>query len=118
LTVAHDRQEPDGDWRFDACGLVGRDRLIAVNCGSSARAGHSSRKGFGGWRNARQFIHRNAASHRKDPIMTTRTHTAAALALSLLMTLAIFSGVSGLASPSHAGAQLAQAAQVEPAPRS
>ena len=46
--------------------------------------------------------------------MTTRTHTVAALALSLLMTLAVFSGVSGLASPSHAGAHLAQ---VAPAPQ-
>ena len=42
--------------------------------------------------------------------MTTRTHTAAALALSLLMTLAVFSGVSGLAAPSFAGAQLVQVA--------
>ena len=36
--------------------------------------------------------------------MTTRTHTAAALALSLFMTLAVFSGVNGLASTPHASA--------------
>ena len=46
--------------------------------------------------------------------MTTRTHTAAALALSLFMTLAVFSGVNGLASTPHASAQLAQ---VEQAPK-
>jgi hypothetical protein len=47
--------------------------------------------------------------------MNTRTHQVAAIALSLLMTLVIFSGVSGLSSPEHAGAVLAQ---VEAAPRS
>jgi hypothetical protein len=39
--------------------------------------------------------------------MSTRRH-AAALVLALLTTLAIFSGVSQLSSPAHAGAQLAQ----------
>jgi hypothetical protein len=43
--------------------------------------------------------------------MTTRTHTAAALALSLLMTLAVFASVDGLATPTPAGAQLAQVEQ-------
>ncbi len=35
-------------------------------------------------------------------------HAAAALVLALVTTLAIFSGVSQLSSPTHAGAQLAQ----------
>ena len=35
----------------------------------------------------------------------------AAFALSLAMTLGIFSSVTGLSAPSHAGAQLAQAGQ-------
>jgi hypothetical protein len=35
-------------------------------------------------------------------------HHAAALVLALLTTLAIFSGVSQLSSPTHAGVQLAQ----------
>ena len=47
--------------------------------------------------------------------MTTRTLHAAALALSLVMTLAIFSGVSQLSSPSHAGAVLAQIQATQPA---
>ena len=42
--------------------------------------------------------------------MTTRfTHHAAAFLFALATTLAIFSGVSSLSSPSHAGALLAQA---------
>jgi hypothetical protein len=42
--------------------------------------------------------------------MTTRfSHHAAALTLALVTTLAIFSGVSSLSSPSHAGALLVQA---------
>lgn len=42
--------------------------------------------------------------------MSTRfSHHAAALALALVTTLAIFSGVSSLSSPSHAGALLVQA---------
>jgi hypothetical protein len=44
--------------------------------------------------------------------MTTRTHTAAALALSMFMTLAVFSGVNGLSAKTPAGAQLAQLEQV------
>jgi hypothetical protein len=47
--------------------------------------------------------------------MTTRTAHVAALALSLVMTLGIFSGVTGLSAPAHAGALLVQA---EPAARS
>lgn len=43
--------------------------------------------------------------------MTTRTAHIAAFALSLVMTLGIFSSVTSLSAPSHAGAQLAQAAQ-------
>lgn len=42
--------------------------------------------------------------------MTTRTHRFAAFALSLAMTLVIFSGVTGLSSPEHAGAMLARSA--------
>jgi hypothetical protein len=46
----------------------------------------------------------------KEPIMTTRfSHHAAAFALALATTLAIFSGVSSLSSPSHTGAMLVQA---------
>lgn len=41
--------------------------------------------------------------------MTTRTAHIAAFALSLVMTIGIFSSVTGLSAPSHAGAQLAQA---------
>jgi hypothetical protein len=48
----------------------------------------------------------------------TRTAHAAALALSLVMTLAIFSSVSHLSSPSHAGAVLAQVQADTPAQRS
>lgn len=46
--------------------------------------------------------------------MNTRTasaqvvRTAASLALSLVVTLSIFTGVTGLSAPSHAGAHLAQ----------
>jgi hypothetical protein len=40
--------------------------------------------------------------------MTTRRHQVAAFALSLMLTLVIFSGVSGLSAPSHAGALLVQ----------
>ena len=47
--------------------------------------------------------------------MSTRTAHVAALALSLVMTLGIFSSVTGLSAPAHAGAQLAQ---LEQAPRS
>lgn len=43
--------------------------------------------------------------------MTTRTAHIAAFALSLVMTLGIFSSVTGLSAPSHGGAQLAQAEQ-------
>ena len=47
--------------------------------------------------------------------MTTRfAHQAAALAFALATTLAIFSGVSSLSSPSHAGAMLAQVQQSTP----
>jgi hypothetical protein len=49
--------------------------------------------------------------------MTTRTHTAAALVLSFVMTLGIFSSVTRLSSPQHAGAVLAQLEQQQ-APRS
>ena len=48
----------------------------------------------------------------------TRTAHAAALALSLVMTLAIFSGVVQLSSPSHAGAELAQVQTSAPTLRS
>ena len=48
----------------------------------------------------------------------TRTIHAAALALSLVMTLAIFSGVAQLSSPSHAEVVLAQDQNGTPAPRS
>jgi DMSO reductase anchor subunit len=48
----------------------------------------------------------------------TRTAHATALALSLVMTLAIFSSVSHLSSPSHAGAALAQVQAETPALRS
>ena len=48
----------------------------------------------------------------------TRTAHAAALALSLVMSLAIFSSVSQLSSPSHAGAVLAQVQADTPAQRS
>ena len=40
--------------------------------------------------------------------MTTRTHTAAALVLSFVMTLGVFTSVASLASPPQAGALLAQ----------
>jgi hypothetical protein len=46
--------------------------------------------------------------------MTTRTHRFAAIALSFVMTLVIFSGVTGLSSPEHAGEVLAQVAQTAP----
>ena len=47
--------------------------------------------------------------------MTTRfSHHAAALTLALVTTLAIFSGVSRLSSPSHAGALLVQAQSSSP----
>lgn len=48
----------------------------------------------------------------------TRTAHAAALALSLVMSLAIFSSVSQLSSPSHAGAVLAKVQADTPALRS
>lgn len=48
----------------------------------------------------------------------TRTAHAAALALSLVMTLAIFSSDSQLSSPSHADAVLAQVQANTPALRS
>jgi hypothetical protein len=46
--------------------------------------------------------------------MTTKTHHVAALALSLLVTLGIFSGVTGLSAPSHAGQMLAEATVAAP----
>lgn len=48
--------------------------------------------------------------------MTTRRQPqAVALVLALVLTLAIFSGVSGLAAPEHAGPMLAKAVQTAPA---
>lgn len=47
--------------------------------------------------------------------MSTRSTHIAAFALSLVMTLGIFSSVTGLSAPTHASAQLVQAEQ---APRS
>ena len=47
--------------------------------------------------------------------MTTRTHTAAALVLSLVMTLGVFTSVTSLATAPQAGALLAQ---TDTAPRS
>ena len=49
--------------------------------------------------------------------MTHTTHVAA-LALSLVMTLAIFSGVAQLSSPTHAGVELAQVHSGTPTLRS
>jgi hypothetical protein len=48
----------------------------------------------------------------------TRTAHAAALALSLVMSLAIFSSVSQLYTPSHTGAMLAQVQADTPVQRS
>ena len=48
----------------------------------------------------------------------TRTNHVAALALSLVMTLAIFSGVAHLSSPLHGGAALAHVQSDTPALRS
>jgi len=45
---------------------------------------------------------------------TSFTHQIAAFAFALATTLAIFSGVSSLSSPSHAGAMLVQAQQSAP----
>ncbi len=47
--------------------------------------------------------------------MTTRTHTAAALVLSFVMTMGLFTSVASLATPPQAGALLAQ---TDTAPRS
>lgn len=41
---------------------------------------------------------------------TPRSHHAVALVLAVFITLTIFSGVSSLAAPDHAGAMLAQVA--------
>ncbi len=46
--------------------------------------------------------------------MTTKTHHLASLALSLVMTLGLFSSVTGLSAPSHAGPLLAKAATAAP----
>lgn len=46
--------------------------------------------------------------------MTTKTHHLAALALSLVMTLGLFSSVAGLSAPSHAGPLLAKSATSAP----
>ena len=48
----------------------------------------------------------------------TRTTHFAALALSLVMTLAIFSGVAQLSSPTHAGVEFAQVQTGTPTLRS
>jgi hypothetical protein len=45
---------------------------------------------------------------------TRRPQQAAALALSLILTLAIFSGVSSLSAPQHAGQMLVQATAAAP----
>jgi len=45
---------------------------------------------------------------------TPRRHHAVALVLSVFITLTIFSGVSSLAAPEHAGAMLAQVATSTP----
>lgn len=44
-----------------------------------------------------------------------RTHQFVAFALSVLMTLGIFSGVSSFASPEHAGQWFVQSTQAQPA---
>ena len=46
--------------------------------------------------------------------MTAKTHHVAALALSLAVTLGLFSSVAGLSAPSHAGVLLAKAAAAAP----
>jgi hypothetical protein len=78
--------------------------LVAPCCASSQAA-------FLPGRVVRKYRHRHTTQPRKEPIMTSRYttrlgHHAAALCLALAATLVIFSGVSSLASPSHAGAML------------
>jgi hypothetical protein len=51
---------------------------------------------------------------RKEPTMTAKTHHVAALALSLAVTLGLFSSVAGLSAPSHGGQFLVQAKVVAP----
>jgi short subunit fatty acids transporter len=46
--------------------------------------------------------------------MTAKTHHVAALALSLAVTLGLFSSVAGLSAPSHGGQFLVQAKVVAP----
>lgn len=46
--------------------------------------------------------------------MTTKIHHVAALALSLAVTLGLFSSVAGLSATSHAGQLLAKAGTVAP----
>jgi hypothetical protein len=47
-------------------------------------------------------------------MITLRTHRLVAFALSLLLTLTIFSGVSSLSSPGHAGQWLVQTGSEAP----
>jgi hypothetical protein len=58
----------------------------------------------------RKFSHRNTESHCKEPAMNSRRpQQAVSFALSLILTLAIFSGVASLSAPEHAGQLLVQA---------
>jgi hypothetical protein len=96
-------------------GPPGGQALIATACASSCAAVGPSQTGFMPAGEHRWFIHRNATPPRRNLIMTTFNINAAALVLSLAMTFGVFSSVTSLSAPSHAGALLVQADQ---APRS